>query len=99
MRWRSQPERIPLNRRFDLEVAVFEGVDDTNPMTDVDLWVDARMPEHRHGMNLVPRVSRTDKGRFLVTGLLFHMPGRWEVHFDITREGITERAQMDVNLD
>ena len=31
--------------------------------------------------------------------MLFHMPGYWEIHVDITRDEVTERAQFVVNLD
>jgi len=27
------------------------------------------------------------------------MPGRWEIHFDITHGAITERAQLEIELD
>ena len=46
------------------------------------LRVDAQMPEHRHGINYRPTVSATGDGRYVAEGLLFHMPGRWRVHFE-----------------
>ncbi len=58
-----------------------------------------RMPEHRHGMTRRPVIVRRADGSFTITGMLFHMPGYWEIHFDITREGETERAQLEVDLD
>jgi len=72
------------------------------------------MPEHHHGMTLKPLVSAIDgpllqdlppghgargDGRFEVRGMLFHMPGRWEIQFDITHGAVTERAQIEINLD
>jgi hypothetical protein len=38
-------------------------------------------------------------GRFDVAGLLFHMPGYWELHFDVARENVVERAQMEFLLE
>ena len=38
-------------------------------------------------------------GRFEVSGLRLHMPGRWEIYFDIGRGAIIERAQVDIDLD
>jgi len=34
-----------------------------------------------------------------VLGLRFHMPGRWELYFDVTRDGVLERAQIDLELE
>jgi hypothetical protein len=47
------------------------------------LTVDAHMPEHRHGMNYRPTVTRVAPGRWRAEGLMFHMPGRWELTFDV----------------
>ncbi|HVR85091.1 MAG TPA: hypothetical protein VMU54_12315 [Planctomycetota bacterium] len=60
--------------------------------------MDARMPAHFHGMNRVPKVTQQADGIFVAEGLLFHMPGHWELYFDITQGGKTERAQVDVEL-
>jgi hypothetical protein len=57
------------------------------------------MPEHGHGMNRVPKIEAKEGGRFRAEGLLFHMPGRWELYFDVTRGALTERAQTDVHLE
>jgi len=32
-------------------------------------------------------------------GLLFHMPGRWQLLFDVERGGRTERLEADVVLE
>ena len=54
------------------------------------------MPHHRHGMLENPTLRRTGPGAFTFTGMNFHMPGRWELYVDITREGVTQRAQTVV---
>ena len=58
------------------------------------LEVDAAMPDHRHGLNARPTVRRDREGGYLVDGLLLHMPGYWEVYFDMTTGPVTERAQL-----
>ncbi len=64
------------------------------------LTVDAWMPEHRHGMNYRTRVTQDGPGRFHVSGLLFHMPGRWEVLFGFpTPSGATDRATATIELE
>jgi hypothetical protein len=38
-------------------------------------------------------------GAYRVDGMLFHMPGYWELYFDLSREGVMERAQGAVTLE
>jgi hypothetical protein len=86
---------IPLNEPFDVRVAVAsKGV----PPRTFELTVDARMPEHFHGMNRVPKLTRVDESTWKAEGLLFHMPGHWDLYVDITDSGWTERAQIEVDL-
>ena len=61
--------------------------------------VDARMPEHRHGMNYRPRVVRKSEGVYVAEGLLFHMPGLWQLMFDVDRGGRMERLMTDIELE
>ena len=95
----AAPDPIPLGDLFELEVQVREGCRSGPPAATVGLEMEAIMPGHGHGMNTHPRVAPLGSGRFLVTGLRFHMPGRWEVHFDVIRGGVLERAQAEVALE
>jgi hypothetical protein len=63
------------------------------------LRVDATMPEHRHGMNYRATVAPQGGGRYVAEGLLFHMPGRWQLLFDVETRGATERLTSDVVLE
>jgi len=97
--WVSEPDPIPFNQPFHLHVwAARAGTPDV-PLTDATLEISATMPEHGHGMNRVPRVDSRPDGGFHAEGLLFHMPGRWELYFDVTRGAVTERAQAEVVLE
>jgi hypothetical protein len=95
--YRVRPDPIPLNEPFAIDVMVFD--DDGSIVADAQLSVDARMPHHRHGMIVEPKVIMHETGGARVEGMLFHMPGRWELYFDITRHGRTERAQDIIMLD
>ena len=53
--------------------------------------VEATMPAHKHGMNYAPRIVGGADGRYRVEGMLFHMPGDWELVFDVRSDGETER--------
>jgi hypothetical protein len=49
-------------------------------------------------MNTKPKVIANPDRTFTVRGMMLHMSGDWEIYFDVTRGGATERAQMNVNL-
>ena len=57
------------------------------------------MPHHNHGMNHVPLIERTGPGRWHVEDMLFHMPGYWELYFDVKEQGVTHRAQDALEVD
>lgn len=93
------PDPYPMNQLFGLEVTVEEGCDPPRRPLAARLRVDAAMPDHRHGMNTDAVVTPQGGGRFRAQGLLLHMPGRWEMYFDVTDQGVTERAQLDFILE
>jgi len=89
------PNPIPMNDVFDLRFTV---APKSGPSQGLSVQVDARMPAHGHGMNRVPKVTAQADGSYKAEGMLFHMPGHWELYFDIAQAGKTERAQFDVDL-
>jgi hypothetical protein len=97
--YEPRPNPVPLNQLFGLSVIVYEANDHTRPAADTTVTVDARMPEHNHGMTLQPQVVSEGEGRFRAEGLLFHMPGRWELYVDVTRGTEMERATFEITLD
>lgn len=70
--WRAEPEPLRVGQPFALVVTVC-------PVQTQLLRVDAHMPEHRHGMNYRPTLQPLGGGRWRAEGLLWHMPGRWEL--------------------
>jgi len=84
----TQPALIATGAHFALEVAVCTRAGAAPPRA---LAVDAVMPEHRHGMNYRPTVTAVAPGRYRVEGLLFHMPGRWDLLFDVDGGSGSER--------
>jgi hypothetical protein len=93
------PAPIPLNEPFSIDVVILNINDRTPVGNGITLEVDGRMPHHRHGMNRQPTVTGKGNGEFHIENMLFHMPGRWELYFDIVRDGRTERAQDVIFLD
>jgi cytochrome c peroxidase len=82
--FRANPE---IGKFFALEVAVCAK---TAAIAE-SLRVDAHMPEHRHGMNYAPEVKPLGPGRWRAEGLMLHMPGKWELVFEIRAAGTTDR--------
>lgn len=91
----TKPAAIEVNQPFDVTLTV---TPKSGAAKDLGVAVDARMPAHFHGMNRVAKVTPAGANTWKAEGLVFHMPGHWELYVDITEGGATERAQMDVNL-
>lgn len=88
------PDPIPVQERFALDVDVAYASDPNNLVEDAQLAVDAWMPAHGHGMDVVPRVSAHGDGTFRVENMEFSMSGEWEILMDVTRGSLTEQASF-----
>ena len=95
IRWRPLVDPIPVADVFTVEVEV-EGL--KRNLEDISVLVDAEMPHHGHGMNLVPELVGGPDA-WTARGMLFHMPGRWEVSVDVLFDGRMERAQWTVEVE
>lgn len=84
----ATPGPIEPGKHFSLEIAVCPRAGVEAPGA---LAVDAVMPEHRHGMNYRPVVVARGAGSYRADGLMLHMPGRWDVLFDLVTGTGTER--------
>ena len=71
---------VPLGRHFALDVEVCASAGSTPPQL---MRVDADMPAHRHGMNYRSTLRTLSPGRYLAEGLMWHMPGRWRLTFEL----------------
>jgi hypothetical protein len=88
---RLLPDPPPLGELFQVEVTVrtSEGL----PIETAKVKVDARMPQHNHGMETRPRtrpgecspegVCRHPGGVYVVDGFKFHMTGTWTVTVEV----------------
>ena len=90
-----RPAPWALGRHFALEFEICPK--DGAPLPD-PVRVDARMPEHGHGMNYRPTVHALAPGRWRAEGLLLHMAGRWELSFEWRRGEQLERLTQDLPL-
>ncbi len=49
-------------------------------------------------MNYRASIKSNGDGRFRAEGMLFHMPGRWEITFDVRAGEESERLTHDIIL-
>jgi hypothetical protein len=91
--YRTDPAPVVIGQHFSVEAAVCPR---EAGAAATGLRVDAHMPDHRHGMNYRAVVTPRGDGRYVAEGLLFHMPGRWQLVFDVTSGGRNERLVRDV---
>ena len=73
--WRPEPAPIPVGAHFSVR---FHLCGPPVGRVGVRGW----MPDHRHGMNYRPAVT-LDGLSGTAEGLLFHMPGRWQLILDV----------------
>ncbi len=83
----------PFDTPYALSFAIEPADGDRSNLADVTIVVDCTMPQHGHGMNVVPSVRRSGPGRFTARGFELFMEGEWLLTIDITKGIYTERAQ------
>jgi hypothetical protein len=93
--YRTNPAKIVVARHFSMVIAVCEK--SGAPLPEA-LGIDARMPEHGHGMNYKAVVKPLGRGRFQADGLMFHMPGRWELVFEVRGGDTPEPVIHNITL-
>ncbi|HYX03381.1 MAG TPA: FixH family protein [Reyranella sp.] len=92
--FRPEPMRIEVGESFALLFNIC--TKDGNPAELVA--VEATMPEHKHGMNYRPTIVAGGDGRYRAEGMVFHMPGRWEVAMDVRAGEESERLTHEIIL-
>jgi hypothetical protein len=81
---------------FTLDVAICALSGPTSPLR---LEVDARMPEHGHGMNYRPAIEALGPAQFRARGLLLHMAGRWRFEFTVVAADGRERLPLQIDIE
>ena len=93
--YRLEPEVPALSEHFSMLFRVCRGQDSAR----IDSFaLDARMPAHNHGMKYRPAVSELDDGMLQVSGLLFHMPGLWQVDVDFVSGERKHRFSIEYRM-
>jgi len=90
-----RPSPPPVGKHFSIDFVVC--VDDV-ARSDARAQVDADMPAHRHGMNYRASVAPLPGSVYRAEGLMFHMPGRWRLLFDVELSGRTVRLAREIEV-
>jgi hypothetical protein len=92
----TKPQPIVVGQHFVVDFVVCPRAGAAAPQS---VRVDANMPAHRHGMNYRAGVTSAGQGAYRAEGLLFHMPGRWDLTFDVVSGSTTERLASTLQIE
>ena len=65
------------------------------PLVLEQFQLDAEMPGHGHGMNYHTSIKLLAPGRYEAGGLLFHMPGDWQLVLDVEYDRSARQFRLD----
>lgn len=91
---------MPTNPRVGEFFAVEFALCSTGAIVPPDNFkFDAIMPAHKHGMNFQPKIIMVGRDIYRVEGLMFHMPGTWQLIFERRLATETVRLATDVEIE
>lgn len=92
------PARIPLQSIHEWRVKV--ATPSGEPVEKALVYVNGGMPEHGHGLPTRPKVTREGPaGTYVIEGMKFTMPGRWEVLIAVQKLPDSDVTAFDVVVD
>jgi hypothetical protein len=94
---RSNVDPVPLSHihSWTLHLETPEGV----AVDDAQIGVYGDMPAHRHGLPTKPKVTENrGGGDYLIEGVKFTMPGRWQLILIIAADGKRDKAKFNIDL-
>lgn len=69
------------------------------PVAVEQLSITGGMPDHDHGLPTQPQVTaRLENGDYLLEGVRFHMPGKWQLVISLKQSGEDDRAVIEFQL-
>ena len=94
---RSNVYPVPLSQihSWTLHIETPEGI----AIEDAQIGVYGDMPAHRHGLPTKPKVTENrGGGDYLIEGVKFTMPGRWQLILIISADGKRDKAKFNIDL-
>ena len=95
LHFRPSAAPIPVGSPFSLDIVMCPR--DGGTLVQ-DMGVDAKMPDHGHGMLYRAALVRLDEHRWSARGLLFHMRGSWRLSFTLKSTSDVEVLVHDVTV-
>ena len=95
LHYRSSVQPLPVAKHFSLQ---FQFCRDGEILTIERFKLKALMPAHGHGMNYAIKLSQRESGIVEASGLLFHMPGDWQLRLDFYESGIARQFTLDYQI-
>ena len=93
----SRLDPVVINRIHSWEILIRDK--DGDPISGAEISVVGGMPDHDHGLPTLPVITgEMQAGRYLLEGVRFHMPGRWELSVTITGPQGNETALLEFEL-
>lgn len=102
-----EPSPIRPSELFSITTRVFDAKSG-QAVEDATVTVDARMPQHGHGMSTKPEADRGEcdaggtcrhpGGTYVTRGMKFHMPGEWTLTFAVDGPHGMDRAELVYTL-
>lgn len=91
----TRPSPVPLGGLFEIEATLTSAATGA-PITDAAVSIDARMPQHGHGMPTRPEDDPGPHagGVYVTRGMKFHMQGDWVVAFDVIGPAGPDRLEV-----
>ena len=78
----SQLSPLQINRIHSWHIAITDA--DGEPVSEARIAVTGGMPDHDHGLPTQALVTaEIEPGIYLLEGMRFHMPGRWQIQVSI----------------
>ena len=90
-----QPIEINRMHSWLLDIRTADGL----PVEDAEIEVSGGMPAHDHGLPTRPRVTgQTSDGRYVLSGVRFHMRGAWEIEVVIRTASTADVVRIELRL-
>ncbi|BBK41281.1 hypothetical protein STVA_13010 [Allostella vacuolata] len=94
--YRPEPAELETDQLFALRVVLCGRDGGPVPLL---VRVGAWMPDHGHGMNYATILTAEGDGYWRIDGMMFHMPGRWELVFDVGTPLRTDRLVAEEEVE
>lgn len=95
LHYRIEPSPLRVAQHFSMQFRICKGGQTLKPDA---FKVDALMPRHGHGMNYKADIEIQQDGLVEARGMLFHMPGEWQIELYLSHDGLARQVKIDYQI-